>query len=109
MEVVTYVEHEVNKFFALMSLITFVILGILAFFILPVVFFLTKNAVHRCSRCLQKMGEKQCFGMPDDFNAPVSQVGCYSILKEKIVLCLTYGFGLFDTRFGISAWASVLL
>ena len=67
-EVVTYVEHEVNQFFPLICLGTFVIFGLLAFVIAPVVFFLTKNAVHRCSRCLQKMGEKGCFGLPDDFS-----------------------------------------
>ena len=71
-EVVTYVEHEVNKFFGIVCLFSLVVLGLLSFIILPLVFFLTKNAVHRCSRCLQKMGEKSCFGLPDDFNAPVS-------------------------------------
>ena len=72
LEVVTYVEHEVNKFFGVICLFSFILLGLLNFLILPLVFFLTKNAVHRCSRCLQKMGEKSCFGLPDDFNAPVS-------------------------------------
>ena len=71
-EVVTYVEHEVNKFFGIVCIISLVTVGLLSFIILPLVFFLTKNAVHRCSRCLQKMGEKSCFGLPDDFNAPVS-------------------------------------
>ena len=52
LEVVTYVEHEVNQFFGLVSLGTFLIFGFLSFVILPLVFFLTKNAVHRCSRCL---------------------------------------------------------
>lgn len=73
-EVVTYVEHEVNKLFGIVCLFSLVILGLLSFIILPLVFFLTKNAVHRCSRCLQKMGEKSCFGLPDDFNAPVSDM-----------------------------------
>lgn len=71
LEVVTYVEHEVNKLFGLIACATFLIFGLLSFIILPIVFFLTKNAVHRCSRCLQRMGEKSCFGLPDDFNAPV--------------------------------------
>ena len=57
-EVVTYVEHEVNPFFGIAALATFCVFGLLAFIILPVAFLLTKNAVHRCSRCLQKMGEK---------------------------------------------------
>ena len=57
-EVVTYVEHEVNPFFGIGALVVFAIFGFLAFIILPVAFLLTKNAVHRCSRCLQKMGEK---------------------------------------------------
>ena len=52
MEVVTYVEHEPNQFFAIIALACFLVFGLLSFVILPVVFFLTKNAVHRCSRCL---------------------------------------------------------
>ncbi len=52
LEVTTYVEHEVNQFFPLMCLMSFLILGLLAWFIIPALYFLTKNAVHRCSRCL---------------------------------------------------------
>jgi len=71
-EVTTYVEHEVNPFFGIGALLTFVFFGMLSFIILPFAYFVTKNAVHRCSRCISKMGEKTCFGLPDDFSAPVS-------------------------------------
>ena len=57
-EVVTYVEHEFNPFFPIAALMTFFIFGLLSFIILPLAFFLTKNAVHRCCKCLQKLGEK---------------------------------------------------
>jgi len=66
-EVVTYVEHEVNPFFGLAALITMIVLGFLSFIILPIAYLLTMNAVHRCSRCLNRIGEKQCFGLPDNF------------------------------------------
>ena len=86
-------EHEVNQFFALICLATFVVFGLLAFFILPLVFFLTKNAVHRCSRCLQRMGEKRCFGMPDDFSQPIwhFRLGKCSIVTARIYAIIVFG------------------
>ena len=86
LEVVTYVEHEVNQFFPLICLGTFLIFGFLAFIIAPVVFFLTKNAVHRCSRCLQRMGEKRCFGLPDDFSEKIwhFRLGKCSIVTDRM-------------------------
>jgi hypothetical protein len=71
-EVTTYVEHEVNPFFGMSALLIFIVFGFLALLIVPFLYFVTKNAVHRCSRCLSKMGEKRCFGLPDDYHAPVS-------------------------------------
>ena len=60
--------------FGLSALLLFVVFGFLGFIIVPFVYFVTKNAVHRCSRCLSKMGEKRCFGLPDDWHSPVSLV-----------------------------------
>ena len=57
-EVVTYVEHEGHPLFLLAAIVIFVIFGFLSVIILPIAFLVTKNAVHRCSRCLQKLGEK---------------------------------------------------
>lgn len=71
-QVTTYVEHEVNPFFGISALLIFIVFGFLGLIIVPFVYFVTKNAVHRCSRCLSKMGEKRCFGLPDDFKSPVS-------------------------------------
>ena len=66
-EVVTYVEHEGHPMFLLIGLIVMLIFGFLSLIILPVGYLVTKSAVHRCSRCLQKMGEKRCFGVPTNF------------------------------------------
>lgn len=71
LEVVTYVEHEGNPLFLLGAIITLLVFGLLSFIILPIAYMLTKNAVHRCSRCLQKLGEKQCFGLPERFSDEV--------------------------------------
>lgn len=71
-EVTTYVEHEVNPFFGLTAMLLFLGLGLMSFILIPFLYFVTKNAVHRCSRCLSVMGQKKCFGLPEDFNAPVS-------------------------------------
>jgi uncharacterized membrane protein YadS len=67
-QVVTYVEHEVHPFFMLSAIAIVLIFGLLSVLIVPLVYLLTKNAVHRCSRCLQKLGEKQCFGIPSDLS-----------------------------------------
>ena len=70
----TYVEKEVHPLFGLSALFVFIIFGFLGFIILPIAYLLTQNVVHRCSRCLQKLGEKTCYGLPDDPSAPVSIV-----------------------------------
>jgi hypothetical protein len=67
-EVVTYVEHEGHPLFLLIAMLVVIIFGFLSFIILPIGYLATKNAVHRCSRCLQKMGEKRCFGIPTNFS-----------------------------------------
>ena len=87
-EVVTYVEHEVNPFFPLAALAIFFIFGLLSFIILPILFFLTKNAVHRCCKCLQKMGEKKCFGLPENFSDPVSVTIDNCLYMKELILNL---------------------
>jgi hypothetical protein len=67
-EVITYVEQETNPFFALSALLVLILFGLLSVVILPVGYFLTLSAVHRCSRCLQRLGEKQFIGMPEDMS-----------------------------------------
>ena len=51
-EVVTYVEHEGHPLFLLVAMLVMIIFGFLSFIILPFGYLVTKNAVHRCSRCL---------------------------------------------------------
>lgn len=67
-EVVTYVEQEANAWFGLAALIIVVVFGLMSLVILPVGYMLSLTAVHRCSRCLQRMGEKKNIGMPDDMS-----------------------------------------
>jgi len=67
-EVITYVEQETNPFFGLAALLILIFFGLLSLVILPVGYFLTLSAVHRCSRCLQRLGEKQYIGMPEDMS-----------------------------------------
>jgi hypothetical protein len=65
-----------------------------------VVFLLTKNVVHRCSRCLQKLGEKQCYGMPDDFAQPVWEfrLGKCSVVTTRMYAII--GFIIFSIGCG---------
>jgi hypothetical protein len=71
-EVVTYVEQETNPLFGLSAIIILVIFGWISLLLLPLGYMLTLSAVHRCSRCLQRLGEKKNIGMPDDLTHPVS-------------------------------------
>lgn len=45
-EVVTYVEHELSPLFWVAGLGTFLILGFYGLILLPIAYFLMKNAVH---------------------------------------------------------------
>jgi hypothetical protein len=65
------VEHEGHPLFLLIAIMVMLIFGFLSLIILPIGYLATKNAVHRCSRCLQKMGEKRCFGIPTNFQDEV--------------------------------------
>lgn len=86
-EVTTYVEQETHPLFFISALFIFMVFGFLGLVIVPVVFLLTKSAVHRCSRCLQKMGEKQCFGLPTD---PADEVWHFRLGKCSVVLSRLY-------------------
>jgi hypothetical protein len=85
-EIVTYVEKEVHPLFGLSALFIVFIFGLLSVIILPVLFLLTKNVVHRCSRCLQQLGVKQCYGMPDNFSEPVSKTHVSNIMFKGLAL-----------------------
>ena len=74
MEVVTYVEHEGHPLFMLFAMLIVIVFGMLSMIIIPLGYLLTKNAVHRCSRCLQKRGEKRCFGIPDNLRHEVNAI-----------------------------------
>ena len=78
--------------FLLLGLMVMLIFGFLSLIILPVGYLVTKSAVHRCSRCLQKMGEKKCFGVPTNFQDEVSVISLMTFYRS-----------------GSSAWASVML
>jgi len=85
-EIVTYIEKEVHPMFGITCIFVFMIFGFLGFIILPITYLLTQNVVHRCSRCLQKLGEKSCYGMPDDLSAPVwhFRLGKCSIVTSRL-------------------------
>eukprot|EP00347_Sterkiella_histriomuscorum_P017670 403348446 len=89
-EVVTYVEHESHPMFMIFAIMTLLIFGFLSVVILPLAYLATKNAVHRCSRCLQKLGEKQCFGVPTNFQDEIWQ---FRLGKCHVVMARGYALG----------------
>lgn len=60
-----------NPFFPIIAIFVMFVFGYLSLIILPVVYLLTQNSVHRCSRCLMTLGVKKCFGIPDDLSQPI--------------------------------------
>jgi len=85
------VEQETNPFFGVASLLVIIVFGLFSFVLLPLGYLLTLSAVHRCSRCLQRMGEKQFIGLPEDFRAPVwhFRLGKCSIVTARVYAVIT--------------------
>lgn len=73
-----------NPFFPIIAIFVMFIFGYLSLIILPVVYLLTQNSVHRCSRCLMTLGVKKCFGIPDDLSQPVSLIFNFSCFIFQI-------------------------
>lgn len=61
-----------HALFPLSAIATMFVFGYLSLIICPFVYLITQNSIHRCSRCLQTLGVKKCFGLPDDPSQPVS-------------------------------------
>lgn len=64
-EVVTYVEHELSAVFYLFVLLSMFLFGWTFIFLLPFAYLLLQNVVHRCSQCLNEIGTRHMFGLPD--------------------------------------------
>ncbi|CDW83654.1 UNKNOWN [Stylonychia lemnae] len=100
-DVVTYVELETNSSLLLISLLSILAFGLLSTFIIPVVYLVSQIATHRCSRCLQKMGQKSWVGLPNNFSDEIWQfrLGKCSIILARlyaiIALSLVLGFCLY--------------
>jgi hypothetical protein len=72
------------------ALLTLIVFGFFAFVLLPLGYILTLSAVHRCSRCLQRMGEKRHIGLPEDFSQPVwhFRLGKCSVVTARLYAVL---------------------
>jgi hypothetical protein len=87
-----------NPFFPLFAMLIFFVFGYMGLIICPLSYLVTQNAVHRCSRCLQTLGIKKCFGVPDDLNAPIWHIrlGKCAIVLERVwailILLALFGF-----------------
>jgi hypothetical protein len=90
-EVVTYVEHETSPVFYLFILFSMFIFGWTFIFLVPFAYLLLKNAVHRCSRCLNEIGTRHMFGIPD-FN---QEILVFQLGKCSIIISRTVGVAIF--------------
>ena len=63
-EVVTYVEHEVSPMFYAFLIISMFAFGWMFLFLVPFAYIMLKDAVHRCSRCLNEIGTRHMFSLP---------------------------------------------
>lgn len=80
------VEYKNNILGYLISLILLFALGWLSFCILPLVLSLTKNAVHRCSKCLNEVKNNSYLG----FNSMEDKVISFNIGSFGIILSRKY-------------------
>lgn len=90
LEITTFVQHEMHPTFPLVCIAVMFIFGYLCLIICPFVYLITQNSVHRCSRCLQTLGVKRCFGLPDDFSQPFWHIklGKCAILISRVYALL---------------------
>mmetsp|Transcript_13935 Transcript_13935/g.23699 ORF Transcript_13935/g.23699 Transcript_13935/m.23699 type:complete len:269 (-) Transcript_13935:27-833(-) len=82
-----------NPFFPICAVMSLLIFGYLSLIICPMTYLITQNAVHRCSRCLQTLGVKRCFGKPDDLSAPIWHIklGKCALIIDRIYAILLLG------------------
>ena len=60
--------------------------GWMFLFLLPLAYLLLKNAVHKCSRCLNEIGIRHMFGLPDlRQEILIIQLGKCSIVVSRTV------------------------
>lgn len=97
-EVTTFVQHEMNPVFPLIALLSILIFGFLSFIICPLVYLISQNSVHRCSRCLQVMGVKRCFGLPEDPNSLIWHIRlgkCAIVISRLYAIMILIIFSIF--------------
>ena len=101
-EVTTFVMHEMHPLFPLSALIIMFIFGYLSLIICPVVYLISQNSVHRCSRCLQTLGVKKCFGLPDDPSQPFWHIKlgkCAILISRVYAILILVAFGAFSAYY----------
>lgn len=91
-EVVTYVEHETSPLFYIFILFSMFAFGWTFIFLVPFAYVLLKNAVHRCSRCLNEIGTRHTFGIPD-LN---QEILVFRLGRCSIVISRTVGIAIFS-------------
>ena len=102
-EVVTYVEHELSPAFYGLSFFLVLVFGWFSIVLIPLLYLLMKDAIHRCSRCLLELGTKRCFGFPDvTKEILVFRMGSMSVVIARIyaaillgLLCVAFGYYLY--------------
>lgn len=81
------------------------IFGYVGLIICPVVYLVTQNSVHRCSRCLALMGVKKCFGLPDDPNQPIWHLKlgkCQIVVARIYVILGLLAFSVFAIYYAVN-------
>lgn len=68
----TYVEHEFSIISYLLIIGLILVYGMLSIILIPIIVPLSRTAVHHCSRCLEIVGKKKFYGIPD-FKQPVNK------------------------------------
>ncbi|KAF4746874.1 hypothetical protein FOZ63_028671 [Perkinsus olseni] len=90
-DITTFVTHEPSVVSYLLALLLILVLQWLSVCVLPVIWPLLKDTVHRCPSCLNKVGSRSKISLPTSFKNDVLtfRIGhCAVVLARKYVVIL---------------------
>ncbi|KAF4672376.1 hypothetical protein FOL47_000618 [Perkinsus chesapeaki] len=102
-DITTFITHEASVVSYLLAMVLALVLQWLSVCVIPVIWPLLKDTVHRCPNCLNKVGSRSKISLPTNFKNDVLtfRIGhCAVVLARKyvvILLALVGVIGLFYT------------
>eukprot|EP00357_Protocruzia_adherens_P034364 CAMPEP_0114995796 /NCGR_PEP_ID=MMETSP0216-20121206/13938_1 /TAXON_ID=223996 /ORGANISM="Protocruzia adherens, Strain Boccale" /LENGTH=331 /DNA_ID=CAMNT_0002359897 /DNA_START=60 /DNA_END=1055 /DNA_ORIENTATION=+ len=84
-KVMTSVEYEANVVTYIACFLIFLVFNVYSLIIIPFLIPLTKSAVHKCTNCFNRVGAKNCMGIPFWKDKVISfQVGNFAVVLSRV-------------------------